>query len=342
VSGDPLPLGKLPIPLLSRFLGEISPQDPDVLVGPGIGMDAAVIRFQDVSLVFKTDPITFATDDIAWYLVTINANDIVCMGGIPEYILVTVLLPEGSTTEQDAHDLLLSLKRACDANEVVLAGGHTEITHGIDRPIAVGFMVGTLSQHGFVSARDARPGDDVLLSKAIPLEATALLAREFAAMLDLDPGTLERARNLIYDPGISVRREALIALSTGGVTAMHDPTEGGVATGLYEMACASGRAFVIDGDMIPVVEPAADILPVFSIDPMGALASGSLIVCCRPEATRSILDGWEKSGIPGTRIGTVTDGGESVIVRRGQPSPLRPFPADEITKAFGARRDRRQ
>ncbi|HPC47268.1 MAG TPA: AIR synthase related protein, partial [Deltaproteobacteria bacterium] len=128
MSGDPLPLGKLPIPLLSRFLGEISPQDPDVLVGPGIGMDAAVIRFQDVSLVFKTDPITFATDDIAWYLVTINANDIVCMGGIPEYILVTVLLPEGSTTEQDAHDLLLSLKRACDANEVVLAGGHTEIT----------------------------------------------------------------------------------------------------------------------------------------------------------------------------------------------------------------------
>jgi hydrogenase maturation factor len=334
MSGEPLPLGKLPIHLLERFLGELGGGDPNVVVGPGIGLDAAVIRFGETKLVFKADPITFATDDIAWYLVTVNANDICCMGGIPEYLLVTMLLPCGSTTERSAHELFQSLKRACEANEVTLAGGHTEITHGIDRPIAVGFMIGSLSQHGVIRASDAGPGDAVLLSKGAAIEAAALLAREFPSRLDLDERTLERARNLIYDPGISVRREALIAMSTGGVTAMHDPTEGGILTGLYEIARASRCGMEISGDDIPIVEPAGEILAAFGMDPLGALASGSLIVCCRPELAQTIIDAWDKAGIRGRRIGTLTAQGDPFITRGGLRGPLRPFDADEVTRAF--------
>ncbi|HOJ13340.1 MAG TPA: AIR synthase-related protein [Deltaproteobacteria bacterium] len=334
MAGEPLPLGKLPIPLLRRFLEEVGKNHPDVVVGPGIGVDAAVIRFGETMLVFKTDPITFATDDIAWYLVTVNANDICCMGGIPEYLLVTMLLPRGSTTEQSVHDLFVSLKRACDANEVTLVGGHTEVTHGIDRPIAVGFMVGSLSQHGVVRASDAGPGDVILMSKAVPIEAVSLLAREFPHRLDIDEETLAKARNLIYDPGISVRKEALIAMSVGGVTAMHDPTEGGIATGLYELACATRCGIRIDGDAIPVIEHARAILPVFGMDPLGALASGTLLVCCRPESAQRILDAWAKAGIPGTLIGTLTARQEHTIVRQGKQQELTAFDADEVTKAF--------
>lgn len=227
MADDTLPLGKLPVPLLRQFLNGLPGDNPDVVVGPGIGEDAAVIRFGETMLVFKTDPITFAVDDIAWYLVTINANDIACMGGIPEYLLVTFLLPQGSTTPQSAQALFSSLTSACERNAVTLVGGHTEITRGIDRPIAIGFMVGTLSQHGVIRSSDARPGDAILLSKGIPIEATSLLAREFPGKLGLDDAALRRAQNLIYDPGISITRDALIALSCGGVTAMHDPTEGG-------------------------------------------------------------------------------------------------------------------
>lgn len=226
MADDTLPLGKLPVPLLRQFLNGLPGDNPDVVVGPGIGEDAAVIRFGETMLVFKTDPITFAVDDIAWYLVTINANDIACMGGIPEYLLVTFLLPQGSTTPQSAQALFSSLTSACERNAVTLVGGHTEITRGIDRPIAIGFMVGTLSQHGVIRSSDARPGDAILLSKGIPIEATSLLAREFPGKLGLDDAALRRAQNLIYDPGISITRDALIALSCGGVTAMHDPTEG--------------------------------------------------------------------------------------------------------------------
>ena len=334
MADDTLPLGKLPVPLLRQFLNGLPGDNPDVVVGPGIGEDAAVIRFGETMLVFKTDPITFAVDDIAWYLVTINANDIACMGGIPEYLLVTFLLPQGSTTPQSAQALFSSLTSACERNAVTLVGGHTEITRGIDRPIAIGFMVGTLSQHGVIRSSDARPGDAILLSKGIPIEATSLLAREFPGRLDLDDAALRRAQNLIYDPGISITRDALIALSCGGVTAMHDPTEGGLATGLSELSSASGCGMEVHGESIRLVDLAEKILPAFSIDPLGALASGSLIVCCRSESAEAILAAWDQAGISGRHIGVMTRAPELILFRDGKPEPLPTFPADEITKAF--------
>jgi len=333
---DTLPLGKLPMALLGTLLKELPGDDPDVIVGPGIGVDAAVIRFGDQTLVFKTDPITFATDDIAWYLVTVNANDIACMGGIPKYLLVTFLLPQGTTTEKTARELFGGLRKACEANRITLAGGHTEITHGIDRPIAIGFMVGTLSGKHLVRSSGARPGDTILLSKSIPLEAASLLAREIPGRTGLDREGLEKARQLIYDPGISVVKEARIALDHGGVTAMHDPTEGGIATGLLEIATASGCGLEVHLEKIPVLDVARRILPVFSIDPLGALASGSLLVCCEERSAPGILAAWKEAAIEGTAIGRITRGRDLVLFRDGRPSPLPLFAADEITKVFSS------
>jgi len=329
-----LPLGKLPLPLLQSFLKEIPIQDPDVLVGPGIGEDAAVIRFGDQTLVFKTDPITFAVEDIAWYLVTINANDIACMGGIPRYMLVTMLLPQGVTTPGMAHGIFSGLKKACDSHGITLIGGHTEITYGIDRPIAIGFMIGILSEHGMVRTSGARPGNAILLSKSIPLEATSLLAREMPERLGLDEDTLSRARRLIYEPGISVVNEARIALVQGGVTAMHDPTEGGLATGLLEIATASGTGLEVIYESIPFLDLSRAVLDPFSIDPLGALASGSLLVCCDEGSGRRILDAWKEASIEGTIIGKVTESKELTLIKGGKPCPLPIFNADEITKVF--------
>ena len=336
MADDVLPIGKLPVELLRQFLQGLPATHPDVVVGPGIGMDAAVIRFGEEHLVFKTDPITFATDDIAWYLVTINANDIACMGGIPKYLLVTFLLPQGATTPVSASAIFSRLKAACEAGGITLVGGHTEITHGIDRPIAVGFMIGTISGHGIIRSSGANPGDAILLSKGIPLEATALLAREFAHKLGLDENTLKKAQDLIYTPGISVVADARIALATGGVTAMHDPTEGGLATGLSELAGASGCGLEVYLERVPIIEHSKKILSVFSLDPLGALASGSLIVCCKPENAGAILAAWEEAGIFGALIGTMTALPDLILYRDGKPEPLPVFKADEITKAFSS------
>jgi len=331
-----LPVGKLPVSLLRTLLEEMPITDPDVLVGPGIGEDAAAIRFGNQTLLFKTDPITLTSDEIAWYLITINSNDIACMGGIPKYLLVTFLLPAGLTTTSSVNTLFSNLLEACSRFGITLVGGHTEITHGIDRPIATGFMVGTLPGDSVIRTSDARPGNLVLLSKSIPIEAACIIAREKSDMLDLDPDTLKRAQNLIYDPGISVLKEAHIAREQGGVTAMHDPTEGGLATGLREIALACGYGITVEQESIRMLDIAAPILARFVIDPLGALASGSLLVCCEEDSAGNILKAWENNGVDGAVIGRITPGTDMVLRSNGRDYPMPEFASDEITKIFSS------
>jgi hydrogenase expression/formation protein HypE len=241
--------GKLPHAMLAQLLKRIAQDDPRVIVGPRVGEDAAVIDFGDRYLVAKTDPITFATDLIGWYAVNVSANDIACMGAWPRWFLGTLLLPE-TAEEQDIAAIFQQLGEACQHLGVTPVGGHTEVTIGLDRPILIGCMLGEVPPDGLITSAGARPGDIILLSDPIAVEGTALLAREAEEAL-LAQGvarrTVDRARRLLFDPGISVvfavdsAREA-----GGGITALHDPTEGGLATGLAELAMASNVGLEIE------------------------------------------------------------------------------------------------
>jgi hydrogenase maturation factor len=323
-----LPLGKLPAPFLERLIKSLPQYGPEVIAGPGIGEDAAVVDFGGTRLIFKTDPITFLSEDIFSYLITVNSNDIACMGGIPRYLLVTTLLPEG-ITESEVEKLFEELKTACKSSDIILLGGHTEITFGIKRPVAVGFMIGTLDGKP-LSASRAKPGDAILLSKAIPIEAVSIIARQMPEKLGLDEETLNRARNLIHDPGISILKEARIAANLGA-TALHDPTEGGLATGLMELALASGSGVEVDMNSIPVLDIARDMLERLRIDPLGAISSGSLLACCPAEKSQAILDAWHSEGIAGAVIGKMAVSGLTLI-RNGRKETLPEFSRDELAR----------
>lgn len=334
MGNDAFPVGKLPIDLLEKLLAGLKQDDPNLLVGPGIGVDAAVVSFGGQKLVFKTDPITFTSERLPWHVVTINGNDIACMGATPRYLLATFLLPEGRTTPSMVEGLFGELRDACLTCGITLAGGHTEITHGLDRPVAIGFMIGTLDGRDFIQPSGMKPGDAVLLSKRIPIEAVAVIASERGGQLGIGDDALARAKALVRDPGISIVREAALARDSGFASAMHDPTEGGLATGLRELARAGGCGMRIHRERIPVLDLAAGILPLFSMDPLGALASGSLIVCCRSEGARPILDAWAQAGIEGSLIGEVTGEPDVLLVEDGITRSLPEFPADEITKIY--------
>ena len=138
-------IGKFPSSLLERLLLKPGVKDPKVLLGPGVGEDAAVIDLGETLLVAKSDPITFATDRIGWYAVQVNANDIACTGGTPRWFLATLLVPE-SFTEDQAEELYTQVLDACTAIDVTLIGGHSEVTYGIDRPIVSGTMLGEVAR----------------------------------------------------------------------------------------------------------------------------------------------------------------------------------------------------
>lgn len=334
----PLPAGKLPVDLLRRLLARHAMDDPRVIVGPGVGVDAAVIEMGDRCLVVKTDPVTFAADEIGWYAVHVNANDVACCGAAPRWFLATVLLPEQAATAELAESIFEQLSRACGELGVSLCGGHTEITHGLQRPIVVGQMLGETSRERLVTAAGARPGDALLITKAIALEGTALIARECPEQLGdaLSQNELEHCRQLLHEPGISVVREARLALEVGGVHALHDPTEGGLAAGLRELAEASHAGLIVEQAEIPVLPECERICRQLGLDPLGLIASGSLLMAVAPERAAAIEQRLTSEGIAVTRIGQVTNAEQGCQLRSpdGQLLSLPVLARDELARLF--------
>lgn len=332
-----LPLGKLKPDLLEQLLRRYSRTDARVIVGPAVGVDAAVIDMGEIFLVAKTDPITFVADDIGLFAVIINANDIACMGGRPKWFLATLLLPEGGTTFDTVDTIFSQLARACSTLNISLCGGHTEVTCGIDRPLLIGQMLGEVEKGRLVSSADMRVGDSIILTKGVPIEAGAIIARERAEELKsiYSAQFVARCRNLVDDPGISVLADAEIACAVGEVHAMHDPTEGGVATGLWEMARASCVGLEIDLKKIPVLSECKTVCDRYNINPLGAIASGALLIAAPSRSAGAIVEALRGAHIDAAIIGRAVDRENGLTLSSGREvMPLPVFARDEITKIF--------
>lgn len=305
---DPFPLGKLPTKELSRLFSRLKREDPRVLLGPGVGLDCAVIDFGKTLLVAKSDPITFTGEDIGWYSVQVNANDIATTGAMPKWFLTTLLLPEKGSHRELVDRIFLQIESACRELNIEVIGGHTEITLGLDRPILSGMMLGEVPRDSLITPRGARPGHVLLLTKGVPIEAGSILAREYRATLtSLDRDLLQRARDYLTKPGISVVKEALAAANAGGVSAMHDPTEGGILSGLWELSEAANIGFVIEVESIPVLPEAQQICQLLKIDPLSAIASGALLITVEKASRSAVIREVEKIGIQIFQIGWITD-----------------------------------
>jgi hydrogenase maturation factor len=307
-------------------------------VPPGVGVDAAVIDMGDRYLVAKTDPITFATDAVGWYAVHVNANDIAAMGATPRFFLATVLLPAGLADLAMAETILQSIHAAATSLGILVCGGHTEITHGLSRPVVVGQMLGECAPEQLVRPAGLRPGHALLLTKGLAIEGTAVMARERRQELvqrGYAAAFLDRAAAFLTAPGISVVADARIATSAGRVAAMHDPTEGGVATAIAEMAQAAGLGVEIDADALPIAAETRQLCAEFGLDPLGVLSSGALLIGCPQEDADAVLDSLAQASIQANRIGHATSPGSGLRLRRaGRWAPLPAFAADEITRLF--------
>ncbi len=333
------PLGKLPADHLSHLLRSYDIADPRVVVGPRIGQDVAVLDMGDHYLVAKSDPITFATDAIGWYAVHVNANDVACAGASPRWFLATLLLPEGMTDAALVERLFDQLVAACRELNVTLVGGHTEITCGLDRPIIVGAMLGQVARDRLVTTAGAQVGDAVVLTQRVAVEGTAIIAREMRTELEERHGFpadwLDRCAGFIHSPGISVVRAAQVATQTATVHAMHDPTEGGLATGLWELAIAADVGLEIDGQAVPIYPETQRLCDLLGLNPWGLIASGSLLLTVAAADAERVCKALHEAGIEAAVIGRVTPPAEGVRLRRGgDVTPLPTFARDELARLF--------
>jgi hydrogenase maturation factor len=332
---EPLPSGKLDPELLERCLDLCPTTAEDVMLGPGLGEDAALVATSEPCLVLKSDPITFATDRLGWYAVHIAANDVATRGVEPRWMLLTLLLPTGSTAET-ALSVFEQVGEACRGTGVVLVGGHTEVTPAVTQPVVSTALAAPADRETALSTRDLRAGDHLLMAGQYPIEGAAVAALEARDRLraaGVDEATIERAAAYLDDPGISVLPAARAVRGIDGVHAMHDPTEGGVACGLWEMAHAADVAIALDRDRLPAAEAGTAVCRALGLAPLATLASGALLIGCAPSATALCLKALEAEGIPCGNIGTAGNGPARVYdAASGDDLPW--SVTDEITKLF--------
>ena len=278
------------------------------------------------------------TDHIGRYAVHVNANDVAVLGARPLWFFVVLLLPEGRTTPELAETIMADVRATCEELGITLGGGHTEITQGLDRPILVGQMLGEIVPTRLVRKTRIAVGDQILLTRGVAIEGTAILAQEMNEQLRdrVDADVLARAARLLVDPGISVVSAALTAGDAGeAVHAMHDPTEGGLATGLFELVAPAALGLRVIREHIPVFPETETICSTLGLDALKLIASGALLIAVAPDGADSVITAIEATGIPVAVIGEVRPSSEgTTIVTHGSVEPLSPAVRDEIARAF--------
>ncbi len=321
-----LPPGKLPAALLRELLSSVPAPSKEVLLGPALGEDACAIEVPEGVLIAATDPITLVGSDVGAYAVNVNANDVAVMGVRPRWFLATILLPIGSK-EADVRAVFRGIREALADLDAALVGGHTEVTAAVAQPVVVGQMLGLCERDAFVRTSGACAGDVVLQIGEAPVEGAAVLAAEAADRLgSVDGKLLERARNALRDPGILVVEPALLATDLGA-RALHDPTEGGLSAGLYELAEASSVELVLAPDGVLWFEPGTALCRALGADPWGTLASGTLLAVFSAldaePASRALLgEGYSVRAIATARAGSGVVSSEGEALRRYERDEL--------------------
>jgi len=325
-----LPPGKIPIDILKEVVFKnLGATRKEVTLGPKAGVDCAILEAGDKSIIVSMDPITGAVERIGWLAVNVNANDIATFGVEPAFLFSCLMLPEGADKHM-VEAISSQMNQAALALGMAIVGGHAESTPGLTYPIVVGCAMGITAKGNYVTAAGAKAGDAIILTKSAGIEGTAILASDKQAELTnaLSAKEMQKAKDFYRQ--ISVVKDALTACRTGGVHAMHDPTEGGVAGGIHEMADAAGLGVKIFKQQIAVQPETAKICKHFKLDPLQLIGSGALLIAAQPEKAEEIISSLKRQGIQAAIIGKFLDQPtqRSLLLKSGEVTVL-PRPASD-------------
>lgn len=329
-----LPLGKLEATLLKKLIKKLPTKDRSIVIPPGIGLDAAGVKIGGKLVAITTDPITFSTNQIGTYSVAININDVACLGCKPRWYSACLLLPPG-ITEKAVVNIWNNLAKSLASYNIIAIGGHVEITSAVKIPLIIGQMIGEVIGNSLLNLQNGRSGDQILLWRGIAIEGTAILATELCEQLNqhLPKSRLKNMQKLLYKPGICIWPLVEKIVPTRGLVGLHDPTEGGIATALHEIADACGCGLKIQGDVIPILQETKELAKLLKFDPLGLLASGSLLIVCRKNAAANILAKAKQiQGAAISIIGELTSQQKKTISINGNTRALPRYNTDEIIK----------
>jgi len=307
-------LGKVDRDFLARTLVKnLGAKNESVIVGPGMGLDNAVISLgRGKVMVVTADPISIipeiGMEDSAWLTVHEIASDLATSAVRPEFAVLDYNLPP-SLSSEDFERYVKAVGKECAELGVAIVAGHTGRYPGSGfTVVGGGMMMGISSSKSYLTPAMVREGDDIIMTKGSAIEATAVLARMFPRTVEGELGKHAAKRAAGYFRLASTFEDAMVASSVGirseGVTSMHDATEGGVLGGLFELAQSSGRTLTVDVKKIMVSADSSAVCKLFGLDPLVTLSEGTLLIACRPHRSGDVVERLERRRIAACVVGS--------------------------------------
>jgi hydrogenase maturation factor len=325
----------------SLVMGKFGRRDPSVIVPPRTGVDAGVVDLGGGRiLVVAEDPIftmpRLPLEMFGRFTVHIGASDVAVMGVRPRYMTYSLLLPP-DTVREDIKRIIDAIHEAARGLGIAIVGGHTGFYPGFTAPTIGGITVFAVGRkRDLITPAGARPGDVIILTKGPAIETAALLSalREEELLTRFAATLVDKAKSL--SRAITVVEDALTAAAVGGVTAMHDATEGGVMGGLFEIAAASRVGMEVDERLFVYPDEVRMVCEAFGIDPVRAIAEGSLLITARPEKSAGIIARLKRKHIAASVIGKVLRDRRRRTIRRadGRTETLEVPEQDPFWPAF--------
>lgn len=324
-------IGKVPENILKRSVfKKLTVRRPEVLVHAGVGEDCAVLAPSGDALVLSTDPITGTAKEIGRLAFHITANDIASSGAELIGMLLTIIFPP-ENTEEELKQIMKDVTELAKQYKVEILGGHTEVSAAVNQTLVSVTGVGRICQDRVISTGGLKAGQDLVVTKWVGLEGSAILAaeKEKELMEKLPADLVETARN--FAELLSVVPDSRVAMEIG-VSAMHDVTEGGIFGALWEMAAASGVGLEVDLKKIPIRQETVEICEVFDINPYMLISSGAMLI--GTDHGSQLVDALECAGIHAAVVGRATAGNDRIIRNGEERRFLEPPKTDELFRAL--------
>lgn len=302
--------GKLqPDILKAKVLSFTGSHRPDLLVGGGLGEDAALISVPSGILVAASDPITGAATGAGRLLVHVNANDLACKGADPSWLVVTLIVPAKMGADFIA-ETMREIHETCCEMGIAIAGGHTELTEKYSSPVISGTMLG-MTQYS-LSTQNIHAGDTILATGHAGLEGMSIIAHDrpelFAGVFS--DSELEVIRS--WQGDLSILRPAKILREYASY--MHDPTEGGLSGALCETAQACGLGLELDAENVPVDPLTVRAAEKLGFSAMNLISSGMLLAVIPEERVSDAQRALREQNIDSRMIGRFVDGKSNVTL----------------------------
>jgi hydrogenase expression/formation protein HypE len=273
--------------------------------------DGATFDAGDSRLAVSIRPLFFPGGDIGSLAIHGTINDVSMCGGRPMVISTAMILEEGFPME-DLWRITLSLRDAARQAGVPVVTGDTKV---VDRGKGDGIYINTTGigrvPDGIeISPRRARPGDKIVLSGAIAEHGIAIMSvregLEFETELESDSAALH---GLV---------DAVLEAAGHDVHVLRDPTRGGVASALNEIATQAGVSIRIDEQAIPLEEQVRGACEILGFDPLYVANEGKCLAIVAAEAAEAVLEAMQADplGRRAAIIGEVSDGSAGRVVLR--------------------------